>query len=210
MAVRDLLLKHELVQLYTNRNDEKLKAEAEKNAELMGSRFRNSGLPLYVILEPTKEGYTEVARTNGLLEVGSFLDFLGPPKTLDRIELEVFVTPPAVKPGQTVQLTIRGKPKAGFRTYPITERAPKQPADQLSLLTVIDTDDIRPIWPIRETEPEWEKDPQGSVFLEHKKPFEWTQDVFISEEAKSGETALAFSVKSQVSDEKHTVVGTQY
>src|SRR6516162_7693016 len=89
-AVRDLLLKHELVQLNTNHlENEKQTPEAEKNAELMNGRLRWTVNPLYVILEPTKDGFTEVARTEGRLDQFQFAEFLSKPKTSDRIKFEV-------------------------------------------------------------------------------------------------------------------------
>lgn len=208
--VREQLLRYELVQLYTNRTDEKLQAAAEKNNELMTNRFRNSLLPLYVILEPTEKDYREVARTGGLLEVEPFLDFLGAPKIVDRIEFEAFVAPPEVKPGQTVQLIVKGKLKPGWHTYPITVRAPKQPTEQLSALTLIESDDTRAVWPLHESEPEWSATGPGGASLLHKKTFEWSQDVYISPEAKPGETPLAFSIKVQLGDDKSHATGTLY
>ncbi len=42
-------------------------------------------------------------------------------KTLERLDLAASVEPETVRPGQTVRLTIKGTPKPGFHTYPITQ-----------------------------------------------------------------------------------------
>lgn len=80
-AVRDLLRKYTLVQLYTDRvpnhlypTDERSKlgsgtarqtAEGEANRAFQGQRFNDTQLPLYVILEPLADGgFREVARYN--------------------------------------------------------------------------------------------------------------------------------------------------
>jgi thiol:disulfide interchange protein DsbD len=208
-AVRDLLLKHELVQLNTNHlENEKQTPEAEKNAELMNGRLRWTVNPLYVILEPTKDGFTEVARTEGRLDQFQFAEFLSKPKTSDRIKFEVEVTPKSVRPGEVVTLTIKGTPGASYHTYPLTVRAPKQDLAQLSKLEIIETSDLKPLWPVKESEPEFVKEGKD-ILLELKRPFTWTQDILIQDSASPGETVVPFFIRLQVCDTR-CVWGTHY
>jgi thiol:disulfide interchange protein len=97
--VRERLLKFELVQLYTDivpnkyyspqerkkfgDGTEKQEADAERNRELLETKFKGGELPLYVILRPTKDAYEEVARyTKGRIvgektnDIAGFVAFL--------------------------------------------------------------------------------------------------------------------------------------
>src|SRR5262245_4093052 len=158
------------------------------------------GNPLYLILQPTKDGFREVARFWGeIKDPGQFIEFLGKPKTEGQITFEAELTPRSVKPGQIVTLTIKGTPGPKYHTYPLTERAPEQEELQLSKLEVLETIDLKPLWPVRESEGEFVLD-GGKVLLEHKIPFTWTQEVLVNEEAKPGESTLPFSIRAQVCD----------
>src|SRR5207302_4821889 len=72
--VRQLLDRYVKVKLYTDivpafMYDEEVSraeqdAEAEKNLAFQRDRFQDERLPLYVIVEPTADGFREVARYN--------------------------------------------------------------------------------------------------------------------------------------------------
>jgi thiol:disulfide interchange protein len=175
---------------------------------LKSDRFRSYDLPLYVLLEPTKDGYREVTRTGGLLDEGEFEEFLSTPKTADRIKFQVDVTPKSVRPGEVVKLTITATPGSKYHTYPLTERAPKQDVKQLSKLEVLPTTDLIPLWPVKESEAEFVKE-ADDILLEHAKPFTWTQDFLVKDTASPGETTLPFFIKLQVCD-TGCVWGTHY
>ena len=55
--------------------------------------------------------------------------------------------------GQTVRLTIKGTPKEGYHTYPLTRRTPTQDEAGLSQITFGPSPQLRPLWPVAESEP---------------------------------------------------------
>src|SRR5215210_2737561 len=61
------------------------------------------------------------------------------PATAKLIDFDVSVTPKQARPGQTVKLTITGKPKPGYYTYPLTQRTPDQNEGYLSELKYQET-----------------------------------------------------------------------
>jgi thiol:disulfide interchange protein DsbD len=126
----------------------------------------------------------------------------------DRIEFKVAVEPKEAKPGETVRLTITGTPKPGFHTYPLTQRATGQPESGLSSLTYDAVPPgLHPLGPITESDPEPVTEPTGDIFLEHRKPFTWSQDVLLRPEATSGEKELPVVIKLQVCNEKSCLNG---
>src|SRR5262249_58187006 len=57
------------------------------------------------------------------------------PVTAKRIDFIVSVEPTTVRRGETVKLTIKGTPRPGYHTYPITQRADRQTEGLLPRLT---------------------------------------------------------------------------
>jgi thiol:disulfide interchange protein len=124
------------------------------------------------------------------------------PKTADRIDFQVAVTPTEAKRGETVRLTITGTPRKGYHTYPLTQRADSdaQPASQLSKLKFEDTPGLKPLWPVSESKPEWEVVPKVGAVLEFASQFTWSQDILILPDATPGIAQLRFKITLQVCD----------
>lgn len=196
-SVKELLLKHELVQLDTNE---------EPNQAIFADRFRGESNPLYVVLEPTPTAYREIARyTEGRIEnVSGFIDFLKAPATIDFVDFKIINLPNSVRPGQVFQVVIEGTLKKDHFTFPLTERTSSQDVKKISKLEPPGSTDLRTVWPVKETEPELIKDSNLGMVLVHKKPFTWTVDVFVKPDVKPGETPLAFSVSLTVTKEGAT------
>jgi thiol:disulfide interchange protein DsbD len=127
---------------------------------------------------------------------------LGDDTSSDRLRFSVTVSPLRAKPGQTVRLRIEGKPKPGFHTYPLTQKSadPEQTESQLSKLTFQDSSDLKPLYPITETPPEFERVEGVGTFLEHRGPFAWIQDILVRPQALPGEKKLKAHVRAQVCD----------
>src|SRR5262249_34385676 len=87
---------------------------------------------------------------------------------------------------------------------------PEQKVLELSRLNLSPSDDLKPLWPVRESEPEWVNDPSLGIYLELARPFTWTVDMLVSPEAVPGQTTIAFSIKLQVCDNSTCQWGTHY
>jgi thiol:disulfide interchange protein DsbD len=120
--------------------------------------------------------------------------------TADRIDFEASVKPNEVRRGETVKLTITGMPRPGFHTYPLTQRAPIQDELGLSKLTIEETPGLKPLWPIQETDPQVDIIPNVGAYLEHKGPFEWSQDILVLAEAAPGSKTVKVHIHLQVCD----------
>src|SRR5262249_3377642 len=83
----------------------------------------------------------------------------------ERIDFDVSITPKQARRGEMVRLTIRGTPKPGFHTYPITQRADNQTEDQLSQLTYSEHQGLMPLPPLEESEPQWEDPGLGPMLV---------------------------------------------
>jgi thiol:disulfide interchange protein DsbD len=122
--------------------------------------------------------------------------------TDDRIDFEVSVKPQEAKRGETVKLIIKGIPRPGFHTYPMTQRADNLFQDELALSKLIpeNTPGLQPLWPISESDPETKEEQGIGYFLEHENPFTWSQDILILPDAKPGPNTLKFRIRLQVCD----------
>jgi thiol:disulfide interchange protein DsbD len=134
---------------------------------------------------------------------------LKPPRTAERIDFKVSVSPQEARPGETVKLTITGIPKPGYHTYPVTQRAGPatrrgdekgQPEAQLTRILFEKSPNFQPLWPITESQPEWSVLKKVGVFLEYDKEFTWSQDVLVQPKASPGQHFLYFRIKLQVCD----------
>lgn len=200
-------------------------ADAAANQKFMAERFGTAELPLYAVLRPLPGGtFAEVARyTKGrIADVTEFERFLSnplagkpsPPEADRGSDLLRFVTtvePKEARRGELVRLTIRGTPKSGYHTYPITQRSddPAQSPSGLSRIIFEDNAGLRPLWPVRESDPDFVADKAGGVFLEHDRPFTWSQDVYVASDARQGPTTFRFQVRYLVCNERGCVPGTQ-
>ncbi len=212
-------------------------ADGEKHLELMAQKFNGTELPLYVVVAPTKDGYAEVARyargriideKKGTSDVAGFLEFLdkgltGPvptPKSAEAprrklptdglIELSASLSATKARPGDVVTLTIAGTPKAGYWTYPITERTEKQEPSQLSRLRYGPGDAFKPLWPIKESEPAFARDALGNVIKKHADRFTWAQDFLVSPTAKPGKAELSVKARFVICDEQRCTPPTDH
>ncbi len=131
-------------------------------------------------------------------------------KTADLLQLEASVEPKEVRPGQTVRLTIKGTLKPGWHTYPITQYSedPVQGPSGLNQLEFSLPASFRALPPLTESEPEFVADKAGSVLLEYRQPFTWSQDILVMPEASPGDQKLDFVAKLQVCDESHCIPPT--
>jgi thiol:disulfide interchange protein DsbD len=124
--------------------------------------------------------------------------------TAGLIEFHVSVEPAEARPGQTVRVTIRGVPKAGYHSYPLTVRAPDQSPTSLVKLAYEPNQQVRPLWPVKESEPEFKNEAGVGVLLEHARPFTWTQDLLVLPTAGPGKTVLQGTIRNLVvCDESH-------
>jgi thiol:disulfide interchange protein DsbD len=121
--------------------------------------------------------------------------------TDDRIDFEASVTPKEVRRGETVKLTITGKLRPGFHTYPITQRTADQDEMGLSKMTIENLPSgLKLLWPIKETEPEVDVIPNVGTYLEHKSKFDWWQDIIVLPDATPGRRTIKVHINLQVCD----------
>src|SRR5262249_10653920 len=124
------------------------------------------------------------------------------PATADKIDFDVKVEPTAARRGEVVRLIITGRPREGYHTYPLTVRSPQQDPLQLSKLINPGSKDFKPLWPVKESEPEFVREGDGNILLEHKKPLTWTQEILVRPDATPGKAELPFSIKLQLCDDR--------
>jgi thiol:disulfide interchange protein DsbD len=100
--------------------------------------------------------------------------------------------------GQVVTLHITGTLQPGYVTYPITQRAPKQPRAMLSQIRLDAAAGLQPLWPVRESDPHRIAEGNLGTFLKYKGKFTWDQDVLVLPEATPGPHTLPVRVHLQV------------
>jgi thiol:disulfide interchange protein DsbD len=127
------------------------------------------------------------------------------------IQFRMSVQPAEAKPGQTVHVTIDGKIlKPGYHTYPLTKRTKAQEVAQLTQLEFEPNPHLQFLWPVTETKPDVaDEGPAVGTLLEHKKPFQWAQDVLILPNAPPGKIDLHGKIVLQVCDERGCIRGVQ-
>lgn len=132
------------------------------------------------------------------------------PTLAQYIDLDVSLTPREVRRGEFTTLTIHATPKPGWRTYPITERSghaldssrgPRDVQDESSLnrLTIDEAPGLKPLWPIRESEPQW-KVFAGEVTRAHLKPVTWSQDILVLPDAEPGPRKIRVALRLSLCD----------
>ncbi len=102
--------------------------------------------------------------------------------------------------GETVLVTISGRLRNGYHTYPLTRRAPEQEPRGLSTLKVDHSQYLTPLYPIEESKAEFhDRGPYVGTLLEHEGPFFWSQEVYIQPMAPPGKPLeLVYKVRAQV------------
>lgn len=100
--------------------------------------------------------------------------------------------------GSTFYVSIDGNLLDGWYTYPLTRREAEQASKETELSVV--GGDFRLLYPVQETESQWKSYNSTAVKPHpvHKKPFEWTAEVYVKPDAKPGKTTLTLEVKAQV------------
>ena len=101
--------------------------------------------------------------------------------------------PRAFTRGEVLRLVIEGTPRPGFHTYPLTKQY-KDQTGNVSTIKYAKNDDVQLLWPVTETPPESINEEGVGLYLEHQKPFTWTQDLYIKPEAKPGANHLHFTI----------------
>lgn len=101
----------------------------------------------------------------------------------ERLTLKIGIQPAKVQAGQIVQLTISGRLAPGAHTYPLTVRHSKQIESQLSALTYTMPEQFKPLYPIKESEAQLDKEHE---VLQHALDFTWTQDLYVDPQTKPG------------------------
>jgi thiol:disulfide interchange protein len=102
------------------------------------------------------------------------------------------------RPGSVFRLVIAGKLREGFHTYPLTCRTAAQDEVSLSSLRWDPSEVFQPLWPIAESPAKFVDTGIAGVWLEHSRPFTWTQDVLVKPAARAGTAHLRFTIRVQV------------
>lgn len=131
-----------------------------------------------------------------------------PPPTAKRIDFEVQLTPARLTPGQVATLKVTAKPRAGFYTYPATQRTADQTEGMLTQLDVKFDSGVELLFPVRESPAPAVHD-EGDVgkYLVYEQPVTWEQDLLVKPDAPTGRLNGKLKVRIQVCD-KSCVVGT--
>jgi thiol:disulfide interchange protein DsbD len=153
---------------------------------------------------------------DGLLDTTELLEpaLAAPgPRGIDaRIHFDVSVEPKTVRRGETIKVTIAGVLMPGFHTYPLTQRAnnPEQDELQLSKLVLANSPGLQRLWPVQENPaPEFVREQPLGWFLEHKRPFTWSQDILVLPDAQPGPRTLHLTVEVLVCNERDCLPGKQ-
>src|SRR5262245_47762704 len=110
--------------------------------------------------------------------------------------------PVKARRGQTILVTFKAFPKEEFHTYPFTKKTRGQPDSQLSEIKKFDAPNgIKMLWPLVEAEPDIVEEKGLGYFLEHRAPFQVTQEVAILPDATPGSVTLTWSIYNLVCDE---------
>lgn len=143
------------------------------------------------------------------------LEFKAPPSPSEttkaiakHIDLQAKLIPERAGRGEVVRLVITGKPKQGFHTYPITRKVERQ--EQLSSLRIEADHGLAPLWPVRESTPQFLRNILGEIDLEHEKPFTWERDILILPDAVPGRKTLDILVRLQICNETSCLGPDQY
>jgi thiol:disulfide interchange protein DsbD len=111
-----------------------------------------------------------------------------------------------------VQLKITGTPVPGYHTYPLTQRAdnPNQAVNQLSKLVFDDAAGLQPLYPVEESQPEWEKLEGLGLFLVHGSQFSWAQQLAVPADEPPGSKVIRFHVHLQVCNDQRCLQPTDH
>jgi cytochrome c biogenesis protein CcdA len=102
-----------------------------------------------------------------------------------------------LKRGEVFELVLHGRPLQGWHTYPMTKKTSSE-GGKPSTLEYASEDVFKPVWPVQESEAEFEFIDSVGIFLQHNAPFTWRQVLVVDPKAKPGPHALKFTVGVQV------------
>jgi thiol:disulfide interchange protein DsbD len=120
------------------------------------------------------------------------------------ITLRVSISPAEARRGDTVKLTITGKLKPGYHTYPTTQPNPDHP---VSKIVFDQAAGLKPLPPVTETKAEPVEEEGIGKVLEYKGDFTWTQNLQVPADAAPGVKTVRLRIKTQVCDEHKCVPG---
>lgn len=123
------------------------------------------------------------------------------------IDFKVSVEPRNAKPGELVRLTIAGVLKEGHYTYPLTQRSPQQNDSALVKITIEDVDGLKALEPWHESKPDFVINQLNEIFLEHIKPFSWSQDILVLPHAQPGLKEFDIAIRLQVCNKSTCLPG---
>jgi thiol:disulfide interchange protein len=138
-------------------------------------------------------------------------------KAADRLQFDVVVTaadpfhpsnastgsatPIKVSRGETLRIQITGTLQPGFHSYPLTV-PPGRSQDSLSFMTIGPVKGIVPVGPVVESPPVEVLDKVANrPVLQYEKPFTWTQEIRIAEDARPGRVELPVKIDTSACDE---------
>src|SRR5262249_4755212 len=131
------------------------------------------------------------------------------PATADLIDFKVELAPASVRRGETAHLTITGVPHKGYHTYPITHLGVITQPVEWSKIVFESTAGLKPLYPVRESEPKEEALGLGGVPV-YEKEFTWTQDLFVPKDLTPGDKVLRFRIHLQVCDASRCTSGDHH
>lgn len=136
-----------------------------------------------------------------------------PRSVREAIRFQVTVEPNEARPGQVVKLIITGTPEPGFHTYAFTKRTREQtvPGQNIGVLKIIAIPQIKPLWPLSETEPSFVKEEVGKgiweVYLEHEGTFKLSQDLYLEAKTAEGILSIPLTIALGVCDKRGCLYG---
>lgn len=108
-----------------------------------------------------------------------------------------------VQRGQTVRITVRGTPRAGYHSYPITVPA-GEPQAEASKVTFGAVKGVEQAGDIVESPPAHLMS-NGELIWAFEMPFTWQQEFRINDEAAAGVVELPIKVTAKVCNEKNCI-----
>jgi thiol:disulfide interchange protein DsbD len=101
--------------------------------------------------------------------------------------------------GEVIRVELLGSLKAGWNTYPVTQRTSEQLESQLTKLTVLPAKGATSLWPLYESAPlKYYEKALGQTYFKYVNGFAWSQDVLIDKDAAPGTLKVEFKLHIQL------------
>jgi thiol:disulfide interchange protein DsbD len=110
-------------------------------------------------------------------------------------------TPTEFKRGESFFVTITGTLAPGFHTYPVTMHTSAQNETGLTKITYPDKAVFAPLWPVKESKPDFYYTAERKVYLEFEGQVTWTQEFFVRPTAQPGKQTLHLLIQGEACDE---------